>query len=214
MPISDFDRPEATGEDERRRLRVGDTDDRDLHTAHVEHLPLLDTGEVVLEVPEVGRDVLELGEVDHLLEVVDSPVEVVVSERVDLEAHEIHRLDRRLFVEEARERRSRPVRVTSREGKRVRVRGPVVLEVRRQLGRSTDVADTGDVERIELGVPVRHVQELECDRVLPVSRVQARLELPPNGTGGVVARVDVDVEPLGEVDDLVDERALDSSGTT
>jgi hypothetical protein len=109
--IGDLDRPEAAREDERRRLRVGDTDDGDLDTADIEHLPALDAAEVVFEVPEVGRNVLELRQVDHLLEMVGSPVKVVIAERIDVEAHQVHRLHGGLLVEEPRQRRGSTVGV-------------------------------------------------------------------------------------------------------
>jgi hypothetical protein len=67
-----------------------DADDADVHTADIEYLEILDARQVVIPVSQVRRYVLEISDVNHLLQVLCTPVKVVVPERIDVEPHHIH----------------------------------------------------------------------------------------------------------------------------
>ena len=134
----------------------------------------VDAGQVGREVLQVGRDVAERlagmraggagarrgGKVDHLLEVGDALVEVVVAERVDLDAHQALGMDRRLLVEEAD---SGGVAPKSSPAVSVSVgpvwAGAIGLPARRDV----PGAAGGGADRIQVGVPVGHVQDLQVD---------------------------------------------------
>jgi hypothetical protein len=114
--VGHLDRAEAPRQHDGRGLLVRDADDGDLCATHVEVGDRIDAAQVVLEVLQVRRDVpVRLAgrararrrscQVDHLLEMSDAAVEVVVPERVHLHPHHALGLHRRLLVEEARDGR-------------------------------------------------------------------------------------------------------------
>jgi hypothetical protein len=139
--VSHLNRPEAAREHERRRLRVGQTDDRHLHAADIEDRERLDPGQIVAHVLQVGREVRELGQIDQVLEEHDTLVEVVIPEGIRIEPHEVHGEDRWFLVKERRKRWRGPEGVAGGQRQRVGVRGAVGLPVSRELGRPADVAD-------------------------------------------------------------------------
>ena len=108
------DRAEAAREHQRRCLRVRIPDHRDLEPASFEDHKILGACQVVVPVLQVGRDVAErltqhlngarysARKIDHRLEVCNPPIEVVVPERVDIEAYEPQRLHSRYFLQEVR----------------------------------------------------------------------------------------------------------------
>ena len=69
-------------------------EDGDLHPAHVKDLEVLNPTQVVVAVLEVSRYVLELGQVNHLLQVSDATVEAVLV----FYAHEPKEADERLIA--------------------------------------------------------------------------------------------------------------------
>ena len=76
----------------------------------------------------------ELVAVLHPLQLVDALVELVVADADDVEADRVHRLDRRLVVEERRDERARADQVACADRDRVRVRRPQPLDVRGEVG--------------------------------------------------------------------------------
>ena len=81
---------EAIRKDQGRGLRIGDADDGHFHASDLEDLKILHTRQVIVPMLQVRRHVLELGEVDHLLEMIDPLIEVVVAECIDVEPHQVH----------------------------------------------------------------------------------------------------------------------------
>src|ERR687892_652338 len=55
-----------------------------------------------------------------------------------------------------------------------------------ESGGAADVPDAGDIQRIELRVPVGHVQELDRDGILDVRGLSGHPELAADRTGGEV----------------------------
>ena len=118
--VLNHDRAHAPREDEIGRIVVRDTDERDANAADRDHvIRRNDVRQITSERREVRRHEAIGREVDHRLKVRRAAIEVVVAEGVD---HEPMRLsvNRRLFVEEGRQRRCSAERITGRQRDRVR----------------------------------------------------------------------------------------------
>jgi hypothetical protein len=96
-------------------------------------------------------------QIDELRERFGSAIEVVVAEAVGVESHELHRQDRRPLLEHGGQRRRGAEGVSRREGQGIGVAGALTLEIGGQDRRAPLVGQRG----IELGVPVRHVEQLK-----------------------------------------------------
>ncbi len=170
----DLDGPEAAWERQFGDIGVGDTDDRDLDAVQIEHGVVVHARDVVVAILEIGRNVCDGitqlrtrsigGDVQMVLETSDTSVEVVVPQRVGIDTHQPHRPNRRLVVEEVRQRRRCPHGVTCGEDERVRVVGFFLTEVRRQLRCAAKRAFSEDEQRVELSVPIRERDELDVNR--------------------------------------------------
>src|SRR6185312_639329 len=138
-------------EDERRGVVVREADDRELHAVEREGPALrplrgwLARGRV----DDVRGHVFEVRSRDErLAEVLRALVEVVVAQAIEIDAHEIHDVDRRRVAEERADRWGRTDRVAG--GDRDRPRGLERLEAiepRLEEGRATDRVDGVDGSR-------------------------------------------------------------------
>ncbi len=143
-------------------------------------------------VRDVGSEELEIGALEpiageapldgvaaallHACQLVGAFVELVVADAVVVEAHQVHRLDRRLVVEDGRDQGSGTDEVTGGHEHRVRVRGSQVAYVARQVfgtarWRGADAAAGAHrVGRPELTVEVVQGQHLDlgvaCPRII------------------------------------------------
>ena len=119
----------------------------------------------------------------HALELRGALVELVVAHRVEVEPDAVHRLDRRLVVEERRQQRRGADQVAGRDDQRVAVLALLLAQVRGQelrparghrrgAGRRRDRAGRG---RLEMAVEVVQAEQLD----LHVARL-----VPAAGGGG------------------------------
>ena len=142
-----------------RRALEGQADDRDAHVLELadsvggEHRqpavppahvggqePEARTAETVAVAAAVHRVAAALL---HAQQLIDALVELVVADRIEVEAHEVECLDRRLVVEQRRQQRTAADQVSGRHQYRVGVEGAQSRKLRREVG----------------GAPRRHVAD-------------------------------------------------------
>lgn len=159
------DRAEVSREHQRRRFRIGNADHGDPHTAYVKDLKVLDAGQVLVAVPQIGGYVLEVRNIDQSLKMRNPAIEVVVAESIHLESHQVHRFDRRDVTEETGDGRRGADGIACCQSERIRIGGAFRLEIRRKDRGSADLRAINH-QRIELTVPVRHIQDLNIYRTM------------------------------------------------
>ena len=187
--------------DQRRPLER-ETDERDLRV--VDPLDLVRGKHRVARAGEedVRREVAEQGTAEppcrargrigrhatavlHAVELLQPLVELVVADARDLQAEGVHRLDRRLVVEQPRDQRARADQVSRADGDRVRVVLAQLLDERPEVLDPPGVAPHGDLlvhrrvrvelaavgdrpGRVRLQMPVEVVDREQLDVRVPV----------------------------------------------
>src|SRR5207245_2531281 len=117
----------------------------------------------------VGGEVREAGVRHQRAQVADAPVEVVIAQRIDVDAHEVRGQHGGDVVEERRQRRRGAERVAGRDHQRAAgIRRALGVEVGLERGGATDLARLtalDDADRLDLAVPVADVDDRDSRNV-------------------------------------------------